>query len=375
MARPGAAPPPPPAPARMAARTPSYDDLAVAFRHGNFQPLYFFYGDEGFLMDELQALLLEHALAPHERDFNLDLFHGPEADVRQVLAACASYPMMAERRVVVVRGFDRLADNRRFQAYAEAPNPSAVVLLVCAGKPNLSAHPYRALKQHAVAAEFKPLYDRQMPGWITDRARSIGVKVEPGAAQMLAQAVGSDLRSAAVELEKLRAYAGKRTTITEDDVLEAGGHLREYNVFELQKALGEGDRVRATRIVERILAQASNRSGEALRVVAMLTRYVQQLRRLAAIQTRHLPDVEQARHIGVPPFFLKEYQAALRRLGPATVRRAFEALLAADFELKGGASRDPRLVLLLALRRILSGPRPATHGVGTDVEHPAIPVG
>jgi DNA polymerase III subunit delta len=375
MARPGSAPLPPPTPTCMAARTTSYDDLAVAFRHGNFQPLYFFYGDEGFLMDELQTLLLEHALAPHERDFNLDLFHGPETDVRQVLAACASFPMMAERRVVIVRGFERMADNRRFQSYAEGPNPSAVVLLLCAGKPNLSAHPYRALKQHAVAVEFKPLYDRQMPGWITDRARLIGLKVEPGAGQMLAQAVGSDLRAAAVELEKLRAYAGKRTTITEDDVLEAGGHLREHNVFELQKALGEGDRVRATRIIERLLSQASNRSGEALRVVAMLTRYVQQLRRLAAIQARHLPDVEQARHIGVPPFFLKEYQAALRRLGPVAVRRAFGALLAADFELKGGSARDPRLILLLALRRILPGPRPAMPSTGTDVEHPAITVG
>jgi len=359
----------------MAARPPGFEDLAVAFRHGNFQPLYFFYGDEGFLMDELQALLLEHALAPHERDFNLDLFHGPDADVRSVLGACAAFPMMAARRVVVVRGFERLQDNRRFVTYAEAPNPAAVVLLLCAGKPNLAAHPYRALKQHAAAVEFKPLYDRQMPGWIAERARGMGLKVEAAAAQMLAQSVGSDLRAAAVELEKLQAYAGRRTILTEADVLEAGGHLREYNVFELQKALGEGDRLRATGIVERLLAQASNRSGEALRVVAMLTRYLQQLRRLSAIQSRRLPDAEQARHIGVPPFFLKEYQSALRRLGPGAVRRGLEALLAADFELKGGSARDPRLVLLLVLRRIVPAAPAASTWAGTDVEYPAIPAG
>lgn len=332
---------------------PSFEDLTVAFRHGNFKPLYLFYGDEGFLMDELQALAVEHALQPHERDFNFDLFHGSEADVRQVLAACASYPVMAQRRLVVVRSFEKLAENRSFKEYAEQPNPAAVVLLLCTTKPNLSAHPYRALREHAVAVEFKPLYDRQMPGWIDRHAKALGVKIGPGAAQMLAQEVGTDLRTAARELEKLVAFVGERGTITEDDVLTAGGHLREFNVFELQKAIGAGDRVRATAIVERMLQQASSHRGEALMLVTMLTRYFQKLRKLAACQAQAVPARELARHIGVSPFFLKEYQVALQRLGPVTIRRAFEAMLAADYELKGGSARDERLVLLLALGRIL----------------------
>lgn len=337
----------------MASPAPAFDDLAVAFRHGNFRPLYFLYGDEGFLMDELQTLLVEHALEPHERDFNLDLFHGPDADARQVLAACMGYPVMAQRRVVVVRAFERLAENRAFTAYAERPNPSAVVLLLCGGKPNLSAHPYRALKEKAVAVEFKSLYERQMPGWIDQRVRSLGLRIDAGAAQMLAQEVGTDLRTAAAEIDKLRAYVGTRTTITEQDVLDAGGHLREFNVFELQKAIGNGERARAAAIAERLLTRASNRRGEALMVVTMLTRYFLKLQKLSACLARNVPERELARQIGVPPFFLKEYQFALRRLGAATVRRAFAALLAADFELKGGSSRDERLVLLLALDRIL----------------------
>lgn len=354
---------------------PSFDDLAVAFRHSNFKPLYFFYGDEGFQMDELQALAVEHALAPHERDFNFDLFHGSEADVRQVLAACASYPVMAQRRLVVVRSFEKLAENRSFKEYAEQPNPTAVVLLLCTAKPNLSAHPYRALREHAVAVEFKPLYDRQMPGWIDSHAKSLGVKIAPGAAQMLAQEVGTDLRTAAGELEKLVTFVGERGTITEDDVLTAGGHLREFNVFELQKAVGAGDRVRATAIVERILQQASSRRGEALMLVTMLTRYFQKLRKLAACQARSLPARELARHIGVPPYFLKEYEFALRRLGPAAVRRAFEAMLAADYELKGGSARDERLVLLLALGRILRAPaRPSPpRAEARSLEYPTCP--
>lgn len=348
----------------MAAKDLSYEDLATAFRHGNFSPLYFLYGEETFLIDELQSLLVRHALQPHEKDFNLDVFFGPEADVRQVLGVCASYPMMAERRLVIVRSFEGLADNREFTAYASQPNPTAVVALLCQGKPNLSAHPYRALKQHAVAVEFKPLYDRQLPAWLVKRARSLGLSMDPQAAQLLAQDVGTDLRTAAGELEKLRTYVGERSEITEEDVLAAGGHLREFNVFELQKAIGEGNRARATAIVDRLLQQASNRSGEAIRIVSLLAWYFQKLRLLAAIQSGNLAESAQARQIGVRPFHLKEYRAALRRLGAAAVYRAPRALLAADYELKGGSSREPRLILLLAIRQILEPSR----RVGTVVE-------
>jgi DNA polymerase-3 subunit delta len=330
----------------------AFDDLATAFRHGNLRPLYFFYGEEPFPMDELQALLVEHALQPHERDFNLDLVFGPEASAQDVLARCASYPMMAERRVVVVRGFEQLADNRLFQGYAERPNPMAVVLLLCNGKPNLAQHPYRALKQHAVWAEFKPLYDRQLPGWIADRLRKKGYKATGGAAQRLAERLGPNLRAAAAEVEKLIAYVGEAKEVSEEDVVRAAGQSREANPFELQAALGRGDDARALAIADALLVQASNRRSEALAAVAILATYCTKLWKLTGCLDRGVPEKELPGQIGVSPFFLREYLAALRHFRPERLRRAFEALLAADAELKGGSERDERTILVLALRRM-----------------------
>jgi DNA polymerase-3 subunit delta len=330
----------------------SYDDLATAFRHGNVRPLYFFYGEEGFLMDELQVLLIQHALQPHEHDFNLDVVFGPEAEAGAVLAQCAAYPMMAERRVVIVRGFEKLSGNERFKSYAEQPNPTAVVLLLCTGKPNLSQHPYRALKQHAVWAEFKPLYDDKLPGWIAQRLKTKGIKPEGAAAQMIAEAAGSDLRTVASEIDKLIAYIGAQTVLTEDDVVRAAGHSREHNVFELQKAVGQGDYVRALAICEALLSQASNRQSEALRIVAVLTGYFTKLWKLSGCLRDRMPEKAMAGHIGVSPYYLREYLLSLRHFGTAQIRLAFEALLAADAELKGGSSRDAHLILTLALRRL-----------------------
>lgn len=336
------------------ARGPSFTDLETAFEHGNFKPLYMLYGEEQFLIEELQESLIRNALGPGERDFNLDIVYGFEADVQQVLGLCASYPVMAQRRVVIVRHFDALKQNRRFKDYAQSPNPSAVVMLVCASKPNLSAHPYRAIRENGVVAEMAALYDREVPGWIQRRAKKQGYQIEPAAVQMLADFVGSDLSRAASEIEKVATFAGDRSTLTRDDVIAASGQTREFNVFELQKAIGEGRYRDALRIGDRMLQQASNPSGEALMIVAILTSFLTKLWKLAALRGKSLSKKDKARRIGVPPFFLDEYVASLKRFPPAAIERGFSALMAADYELKGGANRDPRLVLTLLIRRLVA---------------------
>lgn len=331
----------------------SFENLDTAFRHQNFEPLYFLFGEETFLIQELQRTLLDHALAPSERDFNYDLVYGQDAEAQTVLALCASYPVMAERRLIIVRNFEQLGNNRLFKSYAEHPNPHAVVLLACNGKPNLSAHPYRALKEHAAWGHFKTLYDNQMPGWVKKRVQSLGYQIEPQAVQMLADYVGTDLRAAAGEIEKLITFSGQRKHLTADDVLRASGQTREFNVFELQGAIGEGRFRDAVRIAERLVQQASNGRGEGIRIVAILTTYFTRLQRLGVLQERGASKRDMARQVGINPYFISEYLVSLRRFPPRRLERAFSALLAADYELKGGSTRDARLILLLLLRRVL----------------------
>jgi DNA polymerase-3 subunit delta len=267
------------------------------------------------------------------------------------MARCAAYPMMAERRVIVVRGFDQMTDNAGFQAYAERPNPTAVVMLLC-GKVNFKFHPYRALKQHAVAVEFKPLYDRQMPGWISDRFRAKGYRATGGAAQMLAERLGPGLRTAANEIDKLVTFVGEARDVTEEDVMRAAGASHLSSPFELQNAVGRGDHAAALAVMRAIMAQASDRKGEAIAIVAILTSFLTKLWRLTGCREAGIPEREWPGQIGVHPFFLRDYITALRQFPPARLGPAFEALLAADSELKGGTERDATTILTLALRRI-----------------------
>lgn len=341
----------------MASRKATYEDLSAAFEHGNFEPIYLVYGEERYFIDSLQALLIENALEESEKDFNLDIIYGAEAEVQDVLSICAGYPLMAQRRVVVVRDFDKLKDNRRFAAYAQQPNSTAVVFLVCGGKPKLSAHPYLAISKHGISAEFKALYPNQMPSWIKREARNRGFSIESKAIQMLIEFVGCNLQTAITELEKLITYAGGREKLTADDVVQASGQTREFNVFELQRAIGEMRHNDAIRVTERLLQQASNRRQASSRIVGVLTSYFIKLWKLIGIQKsekRRISEKEMSSSIGVSPFFLKEYLVCLRRFDEKALCRAFSALLAADYELKGGSSRSEILILNLMLRRMLT---------------------
>ncbi len=338
----------------MASRGLTYDQLMAAVQRKELSPLYFLFGEESFLMDDVQSALLEHALQPHERDFNLDIVYGAEADVRQVLALCSGYPVMAERRVVVVRDFDRLEGNTLFKGYAEKPNPTAIVLLLCNRKPNLATHPYRALREHAVWAEFQSITSRKLPSWIKAYVERHGYRIEPAALHMLGEFLDTDLRTAASEIEKLFTFIGERKEITSDDVLRAAGQTREFSVFELQRAIAEQRFNDAVRISNRLLTKAANPLGEALKIVAVLTSFYTKLWRLLPLMAERLPEKAMAGQIGVPPYYMSEYLGAVRRLGLPGVERSFSALLAADFELKGGATQSANAILLLLLSRLIT---------------------
>lgn len=337
----------------MAGKAPGYIDLKTAFEHKNFEPLYFLYGEEDFLTSDLETVLIENALESHERDFNLDIIYGAETDINSIVSICSSFPVMAQRRVVVVRDFDKVKDNAQFLSYVDNPNPTAIVLISCRSKPNMKTNPYRALKKKAVAVEFKTLRERDFGTWLNSLIQGQGYTADGRAIQMLVEYIGQDLRVASSEVDKLLSYLGDRKKIEVDDVLLASGQTREYNVFELQKAIGTNDYTRALDIAERLLQQASNSRAEAVKIIAILNAYFIKLWRLTDCQKKGTPNNEIAQHIGVPPYFLKEYIRSLRFFNRNRIHSAFKLLLAADFEIKGGSKRDERLIINLLMRGLM----------------------
>lgn len=335
----------------------SVEQIETAFKSGSPEPVYFLFGEETFLIDQVEDAAARWLVPAAEHDFNYDVVYGAEADAADVLGLCRSFPMMGSRRVVVVRDFDKMRGNALFTQLADAANPACVVLLVCRSKPRLNANPYRALKQKCAWGEFKELKGHAVAGWIKRYARSNGYKMASGADAMLAEMVGTSLSRAASECDKLFTLAGDRSTVTTDDVLRAAGQSAEANVFALQELVARGCLSDAMQVLDRLLQQSSQPQSESYRIVSLLCAYYQKLLRLSRCQHQNVPTSQMARAAGVPAYFLSEYLSILRGFRPARLQQAFGYLLAADYELKGGASREASLVLTLLLHRLTALPQ------------------
>ncbi len=332
----------------MARETPSIDELAAGLSGERLQPLYLLYGEESFRIDEAVDAIVQAALGGEGREFNLDTFSGNETDGPTVVAAANAYPMMGERRVVIVREVDKFSqkDLEVLDAFVQSPSASNCLILTGV-KPDFRKKPFASLKKAGAAFESKPLYESQVPAWLAGRARRQGRELEPEAIKLLAAYVGTSLRDLQNELDKLSLFAGSRTRITGDDVAEVVGKSKEFTVFELQKAVGARDLRRAFTIAERMLEM-----GESVPfIIVMLTSYFTTLWKLHELRRKGAGSRELAAEARVNPYFLKEYTEAMERYSVGEVEAAFVRLSEADETIKT-TTTDPLLVVETLILRL-----------------------
>ncbi len=329
---------------------------------GNFQPVYFVYGDAQLLADRLQKQLITSVVSEAERSFNLDILYGAEVSAQQVLAVCSAFPVMAERRLVIVRDFEKLEDNELLASYVQKPNPHAVVALICRKKPNLTHNPYRAIKNSVASVSVSAPRSNKMGPWLRDGLQERGVSIDGRALQTLKEFVGSDLAVASTELDKLAAFLGARKKVTQEDVLLVAGQTRDINVFELQRAVASQQFDRAMYITEKMLQRGSNDIGASLIIISVLSRFYVRLWQLVKFSNpkAEMSRAEIIRRLGVKDYQMSELQQACVAMGPVQVRKGLRALMAAEFEIKGGSQMNAHVVMTLLLVQLMrNGPKRA----------------
>lgn len=338
------------------------DSLETGVRSGNVAPVYFLFGEEEFLVDETLERLIGHTVDQSTKSFNFDVFHGTEAQLRDVVERAEAYPLMAERRVVVLRDVDRTIGSRKsddgsgFLQYIASPLETTTLILTAAsasflgkGKAKPKA-PWATIIENSTAVHFKKVYERELPSWVTTRIARRKKKISPEGVELFVSYVGASLRTLHNEIEKLFTFVEDRTEIGIEDVRTVVGASKTWNVFELQKAIGEKKLETSVEIAERML-----RANEpAQLILTMLTRYFTLLWRLMEIRTKYRNPKDIAREVGISPFFISEYLSALNRYSLPNIRNAFEALLAADIIMKSTRT-TPSIVMQMLLISIVHG--------------------
>ena len=318
---------------------PDYDNFLEATKGKKYAPVYLFIGEEDFLSEECINRVIQDLLPAETKAFNLDIVYGSKVDASQVMAHAASFPMMSDRRVVVIKEFDKfLSDDpvkELVSAYVTRPLESTCLVLL-AEKPDFRTKPFTDLKKTNAVFSFNPLYDNQIPAWIAARCKNMGKEIDIEACRLLQAYIGNSLRAIQNELDKLFTYLGERMRVTPEDVADVVGVSRGFTVFDLQNAIGKKNISEAMRIVKRMIE-----TGEAPQLsIVMLTRYFTLVWKVQDMLKHGASEKEVIAATKISPYYFKDYAEATRRYSSSQIENSFSVLLNADLQLKS-TSPDP----------------------------------
>lgn len=309
--------------------------LLKAIKSKEFSPLYLLHGEETYYIDQLEAAIEENALQEHERAFNQTIVYGKDTEFLQVVDAARRFPMMAERQLVLLREAQDMRSLKDLVKYAENPSPTTVLVISHRYKKlNGNLALAKALKKNGVVFEAKALYDNQIAGWIGNYLKGKKYSIEPEAANLLGEFLGTSLSKISNELDKLIINLAPGTKVTTKIVEDQVGVSKDYNVFELQKAIGHHDVIKATRIVNYF--KANPKAGPLPMVLGSLYNYFSKVFCLKELHRKRTSKQDIMKELNLRfDFFLQDYETTARNYSENGIRQLFALLREYDLKSKG----------------------------------------
>jgi len=327
--------------------------------------IYYLYGDEQFFIERLQKDII--SIVPDEqKDFNFDLLYGSETTPEKVLGIVKSFPMMADKRVVIVRDFLKLRGSESgggnindFEHYANQPNPSTILCLIDNKLPDGRTSLGKAFKsksnKNVQEFEFKTLPDYQLADWSIEWAKSqYDKQLDPRASQILAQLVGNNLKLLSTEIDKVCTFVDTQERVTIDHVKKIIGSYREYSVIELKEAIFQRNLEKALGIAEQMLLKSNADAGEVIRSVGFFYRVFADVWQIRRLMEKQLTKSQVQSELGIGNSYLFNFKwKDASQFQFSEMPRIFEALLDADRAAKGFSTLDVPSIYLLLIKRII----------------------
>lgn len=312
---------------------------------GDIKPIYFLMGEEPYYIDKLSEYIEQNVLAEEEKGFNQTVLYGRDVSIDDIVSTAKRYPMMSERQVVIVKEAQDLSRTiDKIESYVENPMQTTV-LVFCYKYKTLDKRKKvtKLLGQKGVVYESKKLYENQVGDWIKRVLAGKKYTIDPKANAMLVEFLGTDLSKINNELEKLQIILPQGTMITAEHIEENIGFSKDYNVFELRKAIGERNQLKAYKIAENFAHNP--KEYPLVMTTGLVFGFFVQLLKYHGLKDKNPKNV--AATLGVNPFFLKEYDLAVKNYPMRKVSQIVGALRDIDVKSKGvGANALPQSDLL-----------------------------
>jgi DNA polymerase-3 subunit delta len=310
----------------------TFEQILKDIHQKKYAPIYFLMGEEPYFIDVISDTIEEEVLDETEKAFNQIVVYGRDVDIDIVANHAKSFSMMGGYMVVIVKEAQDMKDIEDFEKYLDVI-PNTTILVFDYKYKKLDKR--RALakkieKMGGVLFESKKLYESNIPGWIQTYLSGKGYAITPKATQMLTDFLGTDLHKVRNELDKLIIALPKQRKIDDADVERNIGISKDFNVFELQNALGRRDAVKAMQIVQHF---AESKDNPLFLTAISLYGYFTKI-----LKVHYSSDQSQnglAAAIGVSPYFVRDYQMASRNYTIGDCVRCIAVLREFDLKSKG----------------------------------------
>ena len=322
--------------------------IVTDIKQKKLKPIYILMGEEAYYIDKISDFIEDNVLSEEEKGFNQMVMYGRDVTIDDIVGQAKRFPMMAEHQVIIVKeaqDLSRTIDN--LVAYAKNPQPSTI-LVICYKYKKIDKRKalYKEVKKSGIVFESKKLYDNQVSDWIRRVLASSNYKIEPKASIMLAEFLGTDLGKISNELDKLQIILPAGTQITPQHVEENIGISKDYNNFELQKAIGVKDKLKAFKIVTYF--GENPKANPMVLTITILFSYFSQLLKLHGLTDKNPRNV--ASKLGVNPYFVNDYLTASKHYPMRQVSQVISTIREFDLKSKGvNANATPQGDLLKEL--------------------------
>ena len=321
-----------------------------------FNPVYFLQGEESYFIDVISDYIEAHALSEAEKGFNQVVVYGKDVSMATVLTHARRFPMMSEFQVVLVKEAQEIQDlNKEIGAkllleYLKQPVPSTI-LVFCHKHKTLDKRRElgKNIDKLTTSVTSKKLYDNQLPDFVSEYARDKKLVIEDRAVLAICEFVGNDLNRIANEIDKLMISLQPGESITAERVMAQVGVSKEYNIFELQKAILQKDSYTVAKIVNYV--EANTKRNPMIPIVAFLYSFFSKL--LLATQAADKSEKGLVSALKVSPYAIRDYSLALRQYSPIKILDNISLLKEADLKLKGvnsGAASEGQIFRELVYR-------------------------
>jgi DNA polymerase III subunit delta len=311
----------------------SYDQLITDLQSKKYSPIYFLHGEEEYYIDKLVQYFEDNIISEDAKAFNYTVVYGKDIQSpRQIIDLASQFPMMSDKILVIIKEAQEFKALKDLVDYVKKPVPHAIIVMAHKHKKiDKRISIAKELEKHVIFESTK-MYDDKLPSWIANLAKQKGLKLDNQIAALLAEYLGNDLSKIENEIDKLVLSIGKDKTITMDVIQDQIGISKEYNVFELQKAITEKDRSKAY-LITKFLGQNAKDNP-----IQMLTSnlYGYFLKVLIASQNLQEGDAVLQKKLGLSSaYFLKDYKAAAKNYNQDKLKAIIQRLQVTDLQSKG----------------------------------------